>query len=427
MLLLATTLVGLATVSNAAYIGTTTASKAPPVGYTSGAIELMDGETGKFTWDLQPYFGVDYPAWQAGWSRQIAIQITQKTITGGALAADSLKVAYSSLLGTSRGDIVHTNPRGTGVADGTLNQFWCGRMDSTSNGLDLNLADPVELSFMADCTGTVNSCSLGVEYVATLWFYQISNSDPAWTDVVYDLDWGQKNCFGQAAPFWNAVAQQDSGNFALDFINRPSMFEGYTASFQTQAFSDFSTGSTSSVNIYSGQITTTGNVFPVLSTWVERDTSMSESGLGLYAKFSASTLDFASKFFFCFQSTTAGTLANAGTVWKAWGNQEATDWNSNYATYCDLGCYPVADCTIVGQEADYEAGSWDMLNQDINNAQMISQSNFFVHTLTMESTVGRSIPDVKVAFNFGSLPSTATNFGPSALLGMIALAVATMA
>lgn len=422
MLLLATSLVGLAAMANAQYITNPTETKMPPIGYTSGEINLADTQTGVFSWDVSAYNPTNYPAWTGTWTRAVAIHV-EKGVTG-ASAANELQVRYSSV-GGSAGDTWHVSPTDLSAAstDPTLNLWWCGLVTTGANGLSMNINQALELSVKADCASTQNSCPLGADFKATAWFYQLADT---WASAVtYDQTqsgqgivggWSDNACFGGT---WNNGAGQgwsNSGDIALDVAFHPTDTEGYSANWETLSFNDWMISAGNYVQFYNQPLVEGTEVYPSISQWVERGSAAASDGL--YATVRADADALSTQFMLC-MSSTAGT---GNSIWQAAGNaQYGSGAGQNFA-YCDLGCYPNTDCSTT----NVPNGGWTMEDYDLTG-----YGSLWVTTLIVNSAGGSGAafvtPGHSVAFAWGHPPSAATAFAPSLLLGVLALAAATLA
>jgi len=423
MLLFATSLVGLAAMANAQYVSADE-TKMPPVGYTSGEIELSDGETGKFSFDnLYAYTNTQFPQWGGTWSRMMAVHISKGN--SGATATGSLQMTYTD----NSGSIVqHTSGTQMVLAGLSSHQWWCGRLDNGGAGLNVDVGQKLEVSFTADCsTNTEWACPLKAGFTATAFFYNIATT---WANQMQYSDseaWNDKACFGSTNPVWaNDGTDRNSGNFGAEAIFRPADNEGFTANLETVTFNNWKLASVpSEIQVYTSQDVTTGNAFPGLTVYVGRE--VAGSSLGLYSKMSMA-LTSATKVMYCMQ-TVAAYDASGGSIWQFNGNQEYVNPASDYSAWCNIGCFPNSDCT----SASVPFGSWEMEDVDVNmvNGQFQQIDGLYVHALIVgvegTASAGAAVPDLKAAFAFGHLPDAATAFGPSALLGFLALAAATLA
>jgi hypothetical protein len=423
MLLLATSLVGLAAMANAQTYVNADETKMPPIGYQSGAIELQDGETGKFSFsNLDQYTPSDFPTW-SGWERMIAIHIFQPTGTNTAAGTQTgtLQTTYSD---SSDQIWQHTSDLDlTSTAD---QRWWCGKLSA----LDLNIARNLEVSFTADCPNSCTSVTPAT-FKATAWFYNLA---PNWVNGVegsstYAMTstWQPQACSG-FNPVWDNTDGTDtnSGNWALDAIFRPYDSEGFTADLEIVTFNDWLIQATPpAIQVYTANNVQAGNAFPALTTWVGRDSA--STSLGLYATLNM-PLTSSTKVMFCMQSETSYNGLTGGSIWSNNGNREYVNSANTFASWCDIGCYPNADCS----STNVPTGGWDMLDFDINkiNGVFTLNNGVYVHALIVgasSSVSAAAVPSMKTAFAFGHLPDAATAFGPSALLGFLALAAATLA
>jgi hypothetical protein len=410
--------------ANAQYITGATETKNPPIGYTSGEINLQDTQTGVFSWDVSAYNPTDYPAWTGTWSRAVAIHVT-KGATGASLP-NSLQVRYTQGTPQIDGNIWHVSPNQLNAAstDPTLNLWWCGLVGvgPQNNGLDMNIAKRLELSVTADCASAQNSCPLGAGFTATAWFYQLAN---VWANnVIYNEDpvvgsnggivggWSTDNtCFGG---LWNNGASANSGNVALDVAFHPTDTEGYSANWETLSFNDMWLGG-AYVQLYNLPLNQGTEVYPSISQWVERGSAAASDGL--YATVRADADALTTQFMLC-MSSSAGT---GNSIWQSAGNAAYGSGTGQNFAYCDLGCYPNMDCSTT----NVPNGGWTMADYDLTGT-----SNLWVTTLIVNSIGSGATfvtPGHSVAFAWGHPPSAATAFAPSLLLGVLALAAATLA
>lgn len=331
--------------------------------------------------------------------------------------------------GSTDGNVWHVS-NGVLSGSGTSNQWYCIQADQ------IDFAKNVELSVNVECTGT--PCPLGGGFRSTAWFYQISTAnmfndinylvspfaDPVATNVPNESGvnggWAPQACFG--SPWSNAPADGyvNSGNVALDAAFLKADSEGFSANWETLSFAgvDVNPGvGIEGLRLYDVPITAGANppeVYPTISTWVPRGSALSTTAL--WATLRADVDALAHQFVLCFSTT-------QGSVWQANGNAIAApqDWTIP----CNLGCYPDEDCKL----ANLPTGGFDMEGYAVNWDGRAVLGTYV--TVLFANTVGTGQsfvnPGHSIAFAWGHKPSAATAFAPSLLLGVLALAAATLA
>jgi len=407
-----------------------TVTKTPALGYGSPTANAFDQDNVVFTYDLKEWavdkdMPTQKPA-QDTWQQVLAFKIEKDTAGG----TTSLGVSWSGGSSASTKQMTagpETQWFCKSAGEGSIDRAWM------SSGISVNIG--VSCTASNTCTNSADPTGLGLtgaDFRVTGFFYRIDKSSTGPVE-----GWGQAACAGWC---WDATNERikdscrDSNTnilgtpwMSVDPVYRDGLSEAFTATWET--LNGGLSGDVRNNGWQTAPVRVSNNDEWLVGNQMVLDAS-SVTTQGLYSRISGQGVGGnKATYMWCFTSSQNWGMRPNGNY-----RYSANDLWDGSAGACDLGCYPEAadgSCmkptglSIDPSLMDYKINWNGVTNNDYTIiASVLVSDNSFSGGNSPSDWLS---PNHMVCFAWGHQCSGASTAGPSAVLAMAALYLASRA